>query len=347
MFLVACTKDKTTFLPTPYEISVPSHFPSMSIPEDNPMTKEGVDLGRKLFYEKRLSGDNTMSCASCHGQLNSFSDPNQFSTGIDGIAGTRQAMPLINLGWEDFYFWDGRAKSLEEQILEPVPNPIEMHLSWKTAIEKLNSDIQYRNWFFRAFGESGIDSIKVSKAIAQFLRTLVSGESKFDIMYKYENGINLNTYEQNLLTQIQAEEWAGYDLFKSLNGADCFHCHNGPLMRVKKFSNNGLSPNAMDDIGRARVTNNPEDNYKFKVPSLRNIALTAPYMHDGRFSTLDEVIEHYSSGIHVSPTLDPLIEFGNQGGVQLDQFEKDILKKFLLTLTDSNFVTNTNFQDPN
>jgi cytochrome c peroxidase len=319
----------------------------MVIPDDNPLTKEGVELGRFLFYEKRLSGDNTMSCGTCHMPQNGFSDANQFSVGIDGITGTRQSMALVNLGWENFFFWDGRASSLEEQILEPVPNPIEMHQSWKDAVSKLNADVKYRNRFFRAFNEEGIDSIKVTKAIAQFLRTLVSGESKYDVMYKYENSMALNSNEQSILGTIDPEEWAGYDLFKSLNGADCFHCHNGPLMQVKKFSNNGLMPNSINDLGRADVTNNPEDNYKFKVPTLRNIALTAPYMHDGRFATLDEVIEHYSSGIHMSPTIDPLIEFGNQGGVQLDAQEKYLLKKFLLTLTDNNFINNPNFKDPN
>jgi len=345
--LFSCRKEKVGFKPTPYSLIKPSHFPNMVIPEDNPLTKEGVELGRFLFYEKRLSGDNTMSCATCHMPQNGFSDANQFSVGIDGIAGTRQSMALVNLGWENFFFWDGRSSSLEEQILEPVPNPIEMHQSWKDAVSKLNADVKYRNRFFRAFNEEGIDSVKVSKAIAQFLRTLVSGESKYDVMYKYENSMTLNSNEQAMLGTIDPEEWAGYDLFKSLNGADCFHCHNGPLMQVKKFSNNGLMPNSINDLGRAHVTNNPEDNYKFKVPTLRNIALTAPYMHDGRFATLDEVIEHYSSGIHMSPTIDPLIEFGSQGGVQLDAQEKYLLKKFLLTLTDNNFINNPNFKDPN
>jgi cytochrome c peroxidase len=345
--LFSCRKEKVGFKPTPYSLIKPTHFPNMVIPDDNPLTKEGVELGRFLFYEKRLSGDNTMSCATCHMPQNGFSDANQFSVGIDGIAGTRQSMALVNLGWENFFFWDGRSSSLEEQILEPVPNPIEMHQSWKDAVSKLNADVKYRNRFFRAFNEEGIDSIKVSKAIAQFLRTLVSGESKYDVMYKYENSMALNSNEQSVLGTIDPEEWAGYDLFKSLNGADCFHCHNGPLMQVKKFSNNGLMPNSINDLGRAHVTNNPEDNYKFKVPTLRNIALTAPYMHDGRFATLDEVIEHYSSGIHMSPTIDPLIEFGSQGGVQLDAQEKYLLKKFLLTLTDNNFINNPNFKDPN
>ena len=310
------------------------------------MTAEGVELGRFLFYEKKLSGDNSMNCATCHMPQNSFSDPNQYSTGIDGIQGNRQSMALINMGWENFFFWDGGKTTLEKQILEPVINPIEMHESWKNAVKKLDQDMAYRNMFFRAFGEGGIDSTKAAKAIAQFIRTLISGQSKFDVMYKYENSMPLTAAEQSIFQTIDVEEWAGYDIFKSLDGADCFHCHNGPLMRVKKFSNNGLLPNAFNDLGRAHVTNNPEDNYKFKVPTLRNIALTAPYMHDGRFANLDEVIEHYSSGIHMSSTIDPLIEFGSQGGVQLDAQEKYLLKKFLLTLTDNNFVNNPKFKDP-
>jgi cytochrome c peroxidase len=346
VLVFSCRKDRVGYKATPYVLDIPSHFPDMIIPTDNPMTVEGVDLGRYLFYEKKLSGDNSMSCASCHMPENSFSDPNQYSTGIDGIQGTRQSMALVNMGWENFFFWDGRETTLEKQILDPVINPIEMHETWKNAVAKLNQDMNYRNRFFRAFGEGGIDSVKAAKAIAQFIRTMISGQSKYDVMYKYENGMSLSATEQSIFQTIDPEEWAGYDLFKSLNGADCFHCHNGPLMRVKKFSNNGLLPNFLNDLGRAAVTNNPEDNYKFKVPTLRNIALTAPYMHDGRFSTLDEVIEHYSSGIHMSPTIDPLIEFGSQGGVQLDVQEKYLLKKFLLTLTDENFVNNPKFKDP-
>jgi cytochrome c peroxidase len=346
VFLSACKKDQTTFQPSPYFLEIPDHFPDMIIPSDNPMTMEGVELGRWLFYEKRLSGNDSMSCASCHLAQHGFSDPNKYSTGIDGIAGTRNSMALINLGWDNFFFWDGRASTLEKQILEPVPNPIELHQSWPDAIYKLNLDIAYRNRFFKAFGEPGIDSLKAAKAIAQFIRTMISASSKFDVMYKYENGMPLNNQEQALLQQVDVEEWAGYDLFKSLNGADCFHCHNGTLMRVKKYSNNGLDAN-FTDLGRGAVTHNPEDYGKFKVPTLRNIALTAPYMHDGRFQTLDEVIEHYSSGVHISPTIDPLIEFANQGGVQLSTEEKYLLKKFLLTLTDNSFVSNPKFKDPN
>jgi cytochrome c peroxidase len=335
-----------SYEPTPYELEIPSHFPSMIIPEDNPMTVEGVELGRHLFYEKRLSGDNTMACAACHLPANGFSDPNQYSVGIDGEQGNRNSMALINLGWQNFFFWDGRSKTLEDQILEPVPNPIEMHQSWKDAVAKLNADVKYRNMFFRAFGEEGIDSTKVSKAMAQFLRTMISGSSKYDVMYKFENGYTLTAAEQAILPTVTPEQWGGYDLFKSLSGADCFHCHNGPLMQVQKFSNNGLDL-TFTDLGRGAVTGNPNDNGKFKVPTLRNIALTAPYMHDGRFATLDEAIEHYSSGVHQSATIDPLIEFAFQGGVQLDAGEKNLLKQFLLTLTDNEFINNPKFQDPN
>ncbi|MFN6014628.1 MAG: cytochrome-c peroxidase [Flavobacteriales bacterium] len=345
VIFLSCKKDKVGFTPTPYELNIPSHFPDMIIPEDNPMTVEGVELGRKLFYEERLSRDNTMSCANCHSPSASFSDPSQFSVGIDGIPGTRNSMALINLGWQNFFFWDGRAKTIEDQILEPIPNPIEMHQEWKDAVAKLNSDKTYRNMFFKAFGQEGIDSLKVSKAIAQFLRTMISGSSKYDVMYKYENSLPLNSIEQSVYASVTAEEWAGYDLFKSLNGADCFHCHNGPLMQVQKFSNNGLDATFIDH-GRNGVTGNPADDGKFKVPTLRNIALSGPYMHDGRFNTLEEVIEHYSSGIQMSSTIDPMIEFASQGGVQLDAFEKDLLKKFLQTLTDYDFITNPDFQDP-
>lgn len=342
---LSCRKDKVSYVATPYELEIPSHFPQMIIPEDNPMTVEGVALGRKLFYEELLSGDNSMSCAACHAPEAAFSDPEQYSTGIDGIQGNRNSMALINLGWAQNFFWDGRALTLEEQILEPIPNPIEMHETWPNAVEKLAQRLEYRNMFYMAFGEEEIDSLKVSKAIAQFLRTMISGSSKYDVMYKYENNISLSPSDQQILNTVTPDEWAGYDLFKSLNGADCLHCHKGTMMRIDGFSNNGLDA-TFTDLGRAEVTGNAFDEGKFKVPTLRNIAYSAPYMHDGRFATLDEVIDHYSFGIQQSTTLDPLIEFASQGGVQLDPLEKSLLKKFLLTLSDEAFINNPDFKDP-
>ena len=341
----SCKKDKVGYVPTPYELEIPSHFPQMNIPEDNPMTVEGVELGRHLFYEKKLSGDNSMSCGSCHAPANAFSDPNQFSTGIQGIQGSRHSMALVNLGWSNFFFWDGRSKTLEEQVLMPVRDPIEMHETWTNATTKLQSDATYREMFYKAFGTTQPDSILAAKALAQFLRTLISGSSKFDVMYKYENGLPLSVAEQQIFNQITIEQWGGYDLFKSLNGADCFHCHNGPLMQVEKFSNNGLDA-TFTDLGRGAITGNPNDNGKFKVPTLRNIEFSAPYMHDGRFATLDDVINHYSHTIEMSPTIDPLIEFAFQGGVQLDAQEKNLLKQFLLTLSDEEFINNPAFKEP-
>jgi len=343
--LQSCVKEKVEFIPTPFNLNIPDHFPPMTIPQDNPLTKEGVLLGRYLFYEKKLSRDNTISCASCHAQTFGFSDPNQFSSGVNGALGNRNAMALINLGWQQFFFWDGRAATLEHQILEPVPNPVEMHQSWKNALEKLEENVTYRQLFFKAFRTPGIDSLRATKAIAQFLRTMVSGNSKFDVMYRYINNMNLNLEQKETLQSITPEEWAGYDLFKSLNGADCFHCHNGPLMQVQKFSNNGLDQ-TFADKGRALITGSASDDGKFKVPTLRNIAVTGPYMHDGRFTSLDDVINHYSSGIKQSGTIDPLIEFAFQGGVQLSDLEKSYLKAFLNTLTDYSFLSNPDFKDP-
>ena len=344
-FFLSCKKDKVGHIPTPYQLDIPSHFPAMEIPEDNPMTVEGVELGRYLFYEKKLSGDNTMSCASCHAPSSSFSDPNQFSTGIDGLQGTRNSMVLINLGWNKFFFWDGRAKTLEEQILMPVKDPIEMHEIWPRAMFKLNKDFEYKNRFYKAFNTELADSTHAAKAIAQFLRTMISGKSKFDVMYKFENGLPLSSQEQSIYSGITVNEWGGYDLFKSLNGADCFHCHNGPLMQVQKFSNNGLDATFIDK-GRGAITGNANDDGKFKVPTLRNIAYSAPYMHDGRLATLDDVINHYSHFIQMSPTIDPLIEFASQGGVQLDAQEKSLIKQFLLTLSDEEFINNPAFRAP-
>jgi len=345
ILLFSCKKDKVNSVPTPYVLDIPSHFPAMQIPEDNPMTVEGVELGRKLFYEKKLSGDNTMSCASCHAPSLAFQDGESTSEGIDGQLGTRNSMALINLGWNTSFFWDGRSATLEEQIIEPVLNPIEMHTTWQSVVGKLNADVNYKNLFFKAFNTNIIDSTLAAKSIAQFIRTLISGSSKFDVMYKFENNFTLSSSETAVFSTITPSEWAGYDLFKSLNGADCFHCHNGPLMQVQKFSNNGLDA-TFTDIGRGAVTGLSNDNGKFKVPTLRNIAFTAPYMHDGRFTTIEEVINHYSFGIQMSATIDPLIEFAGQGGVQLDAQEKDLLKQFLLTLTDSSFIENPNFKEP-
>lgn len=346
LIVSSCRRDKISRSVTPYKLDIPSHFPDMPIPADNPMTVEGVELGRKLFYDEQLSRDNSISCASCHSPENAFSDPNQFSEGVDGQIGKRNSMALINLGWQTSFFWDGRAETLEDQILQPVTDPHEMDQSWATTVSKLSQSTEYNNDFFTVFGVEEFDSTHVVKAIAQFLRTMISGSSKYDVMYKYQNSIPLTPAEQTIWDNITVQEWAGMDVFFSLSGGDCLHCHNGALAQVNMFSNNGLDL-TFNDPGRMTVTGNPNDEGHFKVPTLRNIELSAPYMHDGRFSSLQEVVGHYSFGVVNSPTIDPMMEFANQGGVQLDAQERELLITFLKTFTDQEFVTNTDFQDPN
>ena len=329
-------------IPTPSNLLIPQIFaqnlPAPSIPNNNQQTEEGVSLGRKLFFDPILSGDGTLACASCHAPEFAFTDSAQFSTGITMQQGDRNAMAIFNAAWNwnGKFFWDGRANSLEEQAFGPVTNPIEMNNTWPNAVASLQADADYPSLFNAAFGTSTIDSILVSKAIAQFERTLISGDSRFD---RYVLG-------QGTLTNA---ELSGFNIFMDENGGDCFHCHgqpSEPLWTDNNFHNNGLDA-VFADNGLGIITGNAADNGKFKTPSLRNLAYTAPYMHDGRFATLDEVIDHYSVGLENSPTIDPLLKYIGQGGVQLLPSEKADLKAFLLSLSDPNFITNPNFQDPN
>ncbi len=330
---------------TPYALEVPSHFPPPTIPSNNPMTVEGVRLGRFLFYEERLSGDNTMSCASCHAPSASFTDsPNQVSTGIDGVAGTRNSMALINLAWETRFFWDGRAHSLEEQVLFPVRDPIEMHDTWPNAVSKLQSDPAYVDLYQQAFGSTTMDSLGVAKAMAQFLRTMISANSKFDRFQRNEILLDMNEALGFQLTLLEG----GFppDVIGGQGGADCFHCHphGGGRFTDGIIRNNGLD-SEFTDQGLGGVTGLPQDMGKFKTPTLRNVALTAPYMHDGRFQTLEEVIEHYNSGGHASATIDPNMKY-TTGGLTLTAEKKAQLIAFLHTLTDMDFVNDERFSDP-
>jgi len=245
-------------------------------------------------------------------------------------------MPLINLAWNfsDRFAWDGKELGLERQALEPVINPIEMHSDWSNVVAKLEQDPEYPILFSRAFGTSSIDSVLVAKAIAQFERILISGNSKFD-QYLLGNAT------------LSLQELNGFAVFMDEEKGDCFHCHgsdNNPLWTDNKFHNNGLDAN-FNDFGLGTVTGDPNDNGKFRSPTLRNLTFTAPYMHDGRFATLEEVINHYSEGLQFSPTIDPLMKKVSQGGVQLSVEEKIDLKAFLLTLTDLEFINNPDFRD--
>ncbi|MBL7951162.1 MAG: cytochrome-c peroxidase [Flavobacteriales bacterium] len=331
---------------TPLNVPIPANFPAMPIPADNPFTVEGVALGRYLFYEEKLSGDNTMSCGSCHSPAVAFTDDgNQFSTGIDGVEGRRNAMALINLAWDTRYFWDGRSPMLEDQVLHPVQDPIEMHESWPEAVAELQAHDAYPDLFLAAFGTSTIDSVLAAKALAQFLRTMISGNSNFDKLQRGEP--YLPTIDEQLGIQLTQQE--GGDPALGLGGqwgADCFHCHPhaGGRLTDGLMHNNGLD-GEFTDLGLGGVTGVPEDMGKFKAPTLRNVALTGPYMHDGRFQTLEEVIEHYNSGGVPSTTIDPFMKY-TQGGLQLTPEKKQQLLAFLNMLTDMDFVNNPAFQDP-
>jgi cytochrome c peroxidase len=339
--VVACKKDKTVnptqwvYDPTTYNMVLPTGFPPMAIPSDNQLTVEGVELGRHLFYEKKMSSTLTQACADCHFPQKAFSDTMQFSQGVTGAFGNRQSMVLQNLGYANDFFWDGRAPTLEDQIFGPVVNPIEMNDTWPNVESKLQADTMYQRMFFEAFGIEAIDSVHVSKAVAQFLRTLVSGNSRWDKWSRFE-------------LMLTPDEIAGYDLFKDLLGADCFHCHphSSRLFTDHSYSNNGLDLTFLDN-GLGDVTGASTDNGKFKVPTLRNIEYSAPYMHDGRFATLDDVIDHYSDNIEpASPNISPSIEFAAGGGVALTPTEKMQVKAFLLSLSDPEFINNPAFSNP-
>ena len=338
-FLIkSCTKDndqtpvEDPYIPNPYNLVIPEGFPAMIIPDDNPLTNEGVALGRLLFYDPILSADNSQSCASCHNPEFSFTDNGKkFSTGIDGIEGNRNSPPVINIGWMSSLFWDGRASTIEEQALEPIPNPIEMHQEWADAANKLNNHPEYPELFYQAFGSKIIDSIMVVQAIAQFERTMISSNSKWD---SYLRG-------EVMLSQSESQ---GFEIFFTEKG-DCFHCHSTILFTDNKFRNNGLDSIFTDD-GLSDFTNNSNDIGKFKTPTLRNIMFTAPYMHDGRFSSLEEVIDFYSEGIVWSPTVDPLMKKVNQGGLFLTQQEKNSLIAFIKTLSDTSFINNPEYSNP-
>ncbi len=336
-------------------LEIPAYFsPFYKIPNDNPLTDAGIELGRMLFYEKRLSGNNTMSCGTCHQQKFAFTDGgNQFSKGIDGTEGDLNTMSLVNLMWQNRFFWNGRSETLEIQALEPIQNPIEMHETLENAVQKLQETNLYPPKFKEAFGSEIITAENIGKAIAQFERTLISSNSKYD---KYWRG-------EYQLTDLEA---LGDDLFFThpearigLRGGNCGDCHLGPLTSGSSrgfdgFHNNGLDSDEKLRNGLQEVTGNYFDKGKFKAPSLRNIALTAPYMHDGRFQTLEEVLDHYNEHIQNSETLDPLIrEASNEilssedtVKLHLTEMEKKAILAFLAMLTDEDFITDERFSDP-
>lgn len=349
IFLLACTREEADmndllgepYQPTAVTIDLAPPFPKMEFPADNPLTEEGIALGRRLFYDPILSVDSTISCSSCHHLASSFTDNKSISFGVDQTPGNRSSMSLLNIGYHyKGFFWDGRSKTLEAQALIPVEDPLEMKETWPNVIEKLKRHKTYPILFRKAFGILDRDSIQkelVVKAIAQFERTLISsGTSKYDLVKK-----GLATFTE--------DEAIGEDLFFDITidvkDAECGNCHSGVLFTSLQYANNALDEitdiNDFEDKGLGQITNDIYDNGKFKIPGLRNIALTAPYMHDGRFETLEEVLDHYNMGGHPSPTVDPIIR-----PLNLTDLEKQQIIAFMHTLTDTAFVQNESFSNP-
>jgi cytochrome c peroxidase len=317
-------------------------FPAPNIPADNPLTVEGVKLGRMLFYDNLLSGNNSMSCASCHKQENAFSDTSRFSTGIDGIQGQRQAMSVFNLLWNtNGFFWDGRTTLLRDQALMPIQDPIEMHQMLPELVSELQASSNYPDQFKKAFGTSSVSTELIGKALEQFMYSIVSNRSKYDEFLK--GNVSLTAQEERGRFLFNTEYNPG---FPDASGADCRHCHGGDNFENDRYLNNGLDEDTdFVDFGREIVTGLSEDRAKFKVTSLRNIELTPPYMHDGRFNTLEEVVEHYNQ-VRSSSTLDG--SFGPQmpGGLQLSTEDKAALVAFLKTLTDYEMINDPRYSKP-
>jgi cytochrome c peroxidase len=314
-----------------FPLAITDRFPQVSLPADNPITREGVALGKRLFHDTRLSINGTQSCASCHQQEQALSDARRYSLGAEGQTGTRQAMPLFNLAWAQGFFWDGRARTLREQVLMPIQDKHEMHETLEHVVEKLGEDAEMKTKFQQAFGSAGIDAEHVAKALEQYLLTLISQDSRFDQAVR--KVATLSEQEKRGLQLFVTE----HDPKRGLMGADCFHCHGGTLFTDHQFRDNGLELEP-EDLGRMIVTGQAADRGKFKTPSLRNIAVTAPYMHDGRFATLEEVVAHYSGPMTRRDTLDPNLAKHPQAGIQLSAEAQQDLVAFLKTLTDEDFV---------
>ncbi|HOI31392.1 MAG: cytochrome c peroxidase [Bacteroidales bacterium] len=365
LLLLAACSDKTeivdpppAYTPTPYELEIPYAFPTkLNIPEDNPLTVEGVELGRYLFYDGRLSGrthpDSLMSCATCHIQENNFEpgvDHPVFEGGfVHGLSGQQThhvVLSLVNLVWNSSgYGWSGsfynnnenpNQRQIEDIVSLSVMAPDEMFGDTSRVKALFQSLDGYPELFYKAFGSDQITFKNIARAIAQFVRTFVSADAKID---RYLRG-------EEQLTQ---SELNGFILFTTEEGADCFHCHGGfgnPLFTTHLFYNNGKDTVFNDPLDRFAVTGDPMHKGAYKAPTLRNISLSSPYMHDGRFATLDEVIDFYSHQVKWSDQIDPLMHHVLRGGVQLTPSEKADLIAFIATLHDENFLTNPAYSKP-
>ena len=323
----ACSKDAVDMFtgfqqPVNFPVAV-YHFNS------NPVTKDGFELGRKLFYDPVLSANNTISCGSCHVQTASFThNGHSVSHGIFDRLGTRNSPPVMNLAWSTSFMWDGGIFDLDLQPIAPVTNHVEMDDSVENVLARLRSSSVYPGLFKKAFGTDEINSARFLKALSQFMVMCVSSNAKYDSVMR----------NQSAFTTVEKE---GYAIFKQ----KCNRCHTEPLFTDYSFRNNGLAPSLVNDNGRYSITLNNKDRYKFKVPSLRNLSYTPPYMHDGRFFTLDAVLDHYTGQVKNTPNLDSILQQNNRLGIDISAAEKIKLLAFLETLNDKVFVRDKRFAE--
>ena len=326
LLIISCNEIKKVE-PAPFSIKVPANLAS-SLPEPahNKATPAGIELGKKLFFDPILSGNNQISCATCHQPIHAFGTNNKVEI-IEGKSLLRHTPPLFNLAWARGWFWDGGAKNLESLVFAPIQNKNEMDQNLKDLVIELKNHVEYPALFKKAFNNDTISSSLIARALAQYQRTLISANSKYDRVLSGKE-------------QFTASELKGKQIFEE----NCASCHIPGFFTDFDYHNNGLDSDFTDDsferiyFGRYRITNNINDIGKYKTPSLRNIALTGPYMHDGRFKTLQEVLEHYNSGIKKSSTLDPLFE----KDIMLSMENQENLISFLNTLTDEEFIKANN-----
>ncbi len=331
-----------TYSPEPYVLNIPDHFPEMIIPADNPMTVSGVELGRHLFYDPILSRDSTISCSSCHLPQGNFTDNLERSIGIDGDRTRRSSMTLLNVGFVNSgLFWDGMVSTLEAQAELPIEDPIEMHSTWPNVEQKLREHSIYPMMFRQAFGIEAYKEINrelVTKVLAQFERSLISsGNSKYDrVISGTDIFTDLELRGHNIFFDIEP------DVSKHL---ECGHCHNAPLFTTNEFINNGLQEvtdlNGFTDVGKGALTGVTFDNGKFRVPTLRNVFLSAPYMHDGSLETIDDVVAHYETGGNIADNIGAVLR-----PLEISESDRTALMAFLRTLEDQDFINNPKYLSP-
>jgi len=330
-FFFQCTD---TFHPSnhPYAFRRPQNFPEPTYTfENNALTTAGVELGRALFYDPILSADSTIACASCHQQASSFSDPvHKLSRGVNDASGFRNAPAIQNMAFQNNFFWDGGITHLDFVPINAITSDLELGEKLENVVAKLARHNDYRVRFKRAFGTTDIDSQKVLHALSQFMSLMISADSRYD------------RYVRNEGEEFTNDEREGLKLFT----AKCTTCHATDIFSDGSFRNNGLSSTFEKDAGRERVTEFPADRGKFKVPGLRNVELTFPYMHDGRFRTLEDVLNHYAHFVKDSETLDPALKESASPGIGMTTAEKAKIIAFLKTLTDRNFTTDRRFSNP-